>query len=287
MIAVFLAAILVSNLNGFGQTEVVFTYDITVRNNAIVLSAETVRINSRNVSAVCIVEIMELCLCICVQTLDTFIIRREDNYVDLVSIRLVHIKILTTVFVCYALASELGFGKTELTINIGIGGSKQIVNRVVINRFSKHIEYLRRELKLLNHIRKLVISSCCLQAFSMVVDHTNNISDNFLGCRFAKLGLSEQTSHLIKRCKIVGNSYTSDIISQKTVIVDKLHYCFTVKGIYKFFNLHSRRLFGSRRSLICINGSRWCVLRTCMYRSCCGCIHNRCRRCDCGSNTHR
>ena len=201
-----------SNLNGFGQTEVVLTYDITIRNNAIVLSAETIGINSRNVSAVCIVEIMELCLCICVQTLDTLIVCCKDNYVDLVSIRLVYIKILTTVFVCYALASELGFCKTELTVNIGIGGSKQVVDRVVVNSFAKHIEYLRRELKLLNHICKLIIFSCRLQAFSMIVDHTNNISDNFLGCRFAKLGLSEQTSHLIKRCEIVRNSYASDII---------------------------------------------------------------------------
>lgn len=115
----------------------------------------------------------------------------SNNHVDLVSIRLVPVKILTTVFVCYTLASELGFGKTELTVNIGIGGSKQIVDRIVINSFTKHVEYLCRKLKLLNHIRKFIIFSCRPQSFGMIVDHTNNISDNFLGCRFAKLGLSE------------------------------------------------------------------------------------------------
>ena len=114
---------------------------------------------------------MEHLLCISQKSCIAIVIRRIQDDIDLIGVRIILIVIVMTIFVSNALISKLCLSPAELPVDINICGGHEHMHDVVIYSFTKSIENLRFHLKLHDSLCHIVIFTVTFQIAYIFTDH--------------------------------------------------------------------------------------------------------------------
>ena len=245
------------NANGLRQAEVMLTDDIAVRNDVIILLFEFLRQGNR-ATAIRVVQIMELLLRVIVQRVHAIHVRREDDDLNLQIQNVILIVIPVHIGVPDALIAEACFRQAELPLDVGIRGREKIVDRVVVDRPSKHIKYLCAQFELKHLSGKVVICALTFQQADVLLDLFDDIgNDRFLRVH-VDTGLRQETSQRVHGFEIIGDAHSTHVVCQNSCVIDGLHHGFAVNV------RNDRRLRGGRG--LCRLCSGWPCRRSCLCR---------------------
>ena len=171
---------------------------------------------------------MEHLLCISKKSCIAIVIRRIQNDIDLIGVRIILIVIVVTIFVSNALISKFRFSPAKLTVDINICGGHEHMHDVVIYAFTKSIENLRFHLKLHDPLCHIVIFAITLQITHIFTDHLYDLFQHIICGILIFSRLSEQSRQAIQRIQIVADSYISYIVRQKSGIIDSFYHSLSV-----------------------------------------------------------
>ena len=165
--------------NRFGQSEVVFTDKITVRNDVVVSLFVFGRQRDR-AATIGVIQSVEMVFGVVFELGNTFVIRSKQDHINLIAVGIVLVSVNVAVLVADAFITELYIGNAELAVKVSIRSRQHIVNGIVIDALAEHVKHLRFELELHDLFGKLIVFSAVFQRHDIVMDHLNDIGDNIV-----------------------------------------------------------------------------------------------------------
>ena len=104
------------------------THHIAIGNDAVIVSADFLRIDCGNISAIVIIQIMKARLRIFMKLIHAVLISNEEDDIHLKSGQILHVHVLIAVGHTDPFASQLCICHLELTLNISIRGGEYIMH---------------------------------------------------------------------------------------------------------------------------------------------------------------
>ena len=186
------------NLNRLWQAEIMLTNDITIGDDAVVLSANFLGINGCNVPSIIVIHAVETVLRVIVQFVHTLIISNEQYDIYLEPIGVIDIHIFIAIDHTNPFIAKPYISNAELPVDVGICSGKQIMDRIAVNRLTKSIENLRCQFELLYLQDQAIVLILRLKLLHIIANHFSDLCLNFTNSRSVQPGHGEQMRHAIQ-----------------------------------------------------------------------------------------
>ena len=203
------------------------TDDIAIGDNIIIFLLEPLR-QRDSAATVGVIQIVELLSGIDVESIHTISVCRKNDDMDLQIENFIIVVVAVHIGIRNSFITEARFCQSKLTLDISIRCRKQIMDRVVVNRPSKHIKNLSIQLELQHLSGKDIIHIALLQHLNMLMNRLCNVSDDMLLGVHINSCLRKETRQRVHRFQVICDAHSTDIVRQKACVVDCFHDSFAV-----------------------------------------------------------